>query len=90
MKYQLRTRKSVDYQKEKISGDYSYKRRSYNHSDSWISKADLRANLESTRDLFALYPTSVAMQNVENENKSKIQKRYSEIRKNNSYASGSN
>ena len=68
MKYQLRERKAVDYKKEKISGDYSYKRGPYNHSDSWISKADLRAKLERAETKIGELLANLTNANHDNDN----------------------
>ena len=76
--YNLRnstTSTNVDYFTEKIVGKTSNERRSYNRSQTFVSKADLRNDLDNTRNAFSNYVASVAMEKADHENKSKDQQK---------------
>ena len=73
--YNLRSLKAVEYYKEKIVGKASNDRRTYNRSQTFVSKAELRNTLDQTRNVFSSYVTSVAMEKAEDQNKSKDQQK---------------
>ena len=67
--YDLRkstTSKNVEYYKEKIVGKTTNDRRSYNRSQTFVSKATLRNDLDNTRNAFSNYVASVEMEKTDN------------------------
>lgn len=67
------TSRNVDYFTEKIVG--SNDRRTYNRSQTFVSKATLRNDLDNTRNAFSNYVASVKLEKTDNENKLKDQQK---------------
>ena len=64
------TSRNVDYFTEKIVG--SNDRRTYNRSQTFVSKATLRNDLDNTRNAFSNYVASVKMEKTDNENRADL------------------